>query len=139
MSMILHRHGVEGRPVGPVRSARPAWVAVICVPIALVVAVFLALTVFHSVGEKDLTVWETFSFFAVQSVVLFTAPVAGVVLGVRAAISGNRSATVAAGIAVAMLIILLIVLASGGFFDTTPSVTTGAGAWAQMSLWAGHG
>ena len=95
MSMILHRHGVEGRPAGPIRSARPAWVAVICAPIALVIAIFLALTVFHSVGEKDLTVWETFSFFAVQSVVLFTAPVAGIVFGVRAAITGNRSAAVA--------------------------------------------
>ncbi len=139
MSMILHRHGVEGQPVGPIRSARPAWVAVICAPVALVIAAFLALTVFHSVGEKDLTFWETFSFFAVQSVVLFTAPVAGIVFGLRAAMSGNRSAAIAAGIAAAMIVALLVVLSSGGFFDTTPSVTTGARAWAQMGIGAGHG
>jgi hypothetical protein len=26
ISMTLHRHGLEDRPVGPVRSSRPAWV-----------------------------------------------------------------------------------------------------------------
>lgn len=139
MSMVLHRHGVEGRPVGPVRSSRAAWVAVICAPVALVIAMFLALTVFHSVGEKDLTFWETFSFFAVEGVVLFTAPVVGVVSGVRAAVSGNRSAAVAAGIAAAMLVALLVIITSGSWLDTTPSVTSGAGAWAQMSIGAGHG
>lgn len=124
MSLALHRHGAQ-IPAGPVHSARPAWVAVTLAPIALVVAVVLALTAFHSVGEKNLTVWETVWFFAVQGAVVFTAPVAGLVLGVRAARTGNRWAAVAAGVAAAMLAALLVILISGGWFDTTPSITTG--------------
>lgn len=134
MSMILHRHGAPDMAPRPIRAARPAWVAVALAPIALPVAVFLALTVFHNVGEKDLTVWETVSFFVIMSAVLFTAPVVGAVMGLRAALSGNHSAAVAAGIAAAMIVALLIFLAAGSWFDTTPSVTTGMAALSGQAL-----
>jgi hypothetical protein len=67
-------------------------------------------------------VWETVSFLVVQSLVLFTAPVAGIVLGVRAALSGNRAAAVAAVVAAVGLVVLLFLGLSGGWLDTTPSV-----------------
>ena len=87
-----------------VRSARWAWVALLLAPVGLVLGTAFQLTVFHGVSEQDVrTTWEIFSWVTATCLAMFAAPLAGIVLGLRAARSGNRSGYVAAGIGVAML------------------------------------
>lgn len=80
----------------PVRSSRLAWLALLLTPALGAVAIWMS---FFVLGDENIKWWGEL----IVAVLVVAPPIAGLLLGVRSALSGNRLGAHAAAVAAAWL------------------------------------